>query len=212
MSKRWEHPPHASGHPGRAGSLISATLAEMSCRPAKTPSRVSQTWARHTGPPIAGHCCFNVRVRRDFAIIVNSSVARRYSGDVAGTRTGNSFAIRMAPSISLRLRTTNPHFSPRSRPASRAPFLSPLSAGQRGAVHILGEKCGLSGQWLRSGPDRVACRGDRGGPVAFRAHRRGHAGTGALAAARTRLGGRRGASVTRVSARPPPLALCVFPI
>ena len=86
-----------------------------------------------------------------------------------------------------------------------------LSAGQHRADHDHGEKCRLSGQWLRSGPDRVACREDRDGPVAFRARCRGHAGSGALAAAGTRLGGRRGASVTRVSARPPPLALCEFP-
>ena len=48
---------------------------------------------------------------------------------------------------------------------------------------IHGEKCGLGGQWLRSGPDRAACREDRDGPVAFRARCRGHAGTAALAAA-----------------------------
>ena len=57
--------------------------------------------------------------RRAFAIIGNSNVERRYSGDIAGPKTGNSFASRMAPSISLRRHTTNPHFSPRSRPASR---------------------------------------------------------------------------------------------
>ena len=99
----------------------------------------------------------------------------------------------------------------RGRATRLRAFPKTLSAGQHRADHDHGEKCRLGGQWLRSGPDRVACRGERDGPVAFRARCRGHAGSGALAAAGTRLGGRRGASVTRVAARPPPLAPCEHP-
>ena len=36
---------------------------------------------------VAGNCYFDVRARRDVTIIENSNVARRYSGDVAGTRS-----------------------------------------------------------------------------------------------------------------------------
>ena len=56
---------------------------------------------------------------------------RRYSGDIAGPKTGNSFASRMAPSISLRRHTTSPHFSPRSRPASRGDARGAYDAPRR---------------------------------------------------------------------------------
>ena len=54
------------------------------------------------------------------SIIGNSNVERRYSGDVAGSKTGNSFASRMAPSISLRLHTSN---EDRASGADRAPAI-----------------------------------------------------------------------------------------